>query len=543
MTKENFDHWIVKTKKIFKNMILTKNNNKKTRKSLLFASFFVLGCVAVAVLAFAPFGNTQDNIPSQLVLKRDVLIPQKNDVKKDIASLTAAAIDKLDGLPVESIERHEVENSWGTAVYLPQTHRNPGSSVADASNDSARVAQEELYQVAKDLHEEYGIEMIMAEGELYGPANQQGIDMLSKKIEARDKFADQAKVLGEIMEKEDVDPSYRQAFAAKTKSTIEALNREIVLQGAAYKLVAEGEHDDIKLYGSENKDTLDQSADIVRNYIYEQDRLAQLNSGANSQGAMGSPNPMAAMMALLGKSNNPTLNENDFNMLENYADQCESSDMNKSISDLRQAYVEIANLKQKEKAASQSQANSPTPSRANNPYASINDPNRLKTEIAKTEQQIQNVVIDRRNKETAENFANALKSEGLATGMLQYGAGHEDGLVKELNNQGLNVIVVTTKEVAKGELRDNNSQSQTGNSLGQNPNGMQPGSGQRNPLGTMPNSLPGMSVAGIQNQLQANPNVRGQIPSSPIGGGMAGSPSSALLQMIRGMNGSRPAGI
>ena len=61
--------------------------------------------------------------------------------------------------------------------------------------------------------------------------------------------------------------------------------------------------------------------------------------------------------------------------------------------------------------------------------------------------EIEKVVIIKRNKEAAENFARALKQEGEIVGVLQFGAGHKDGLIKELNSQGLSVVVITPEEI------------------------------------------------------------------------------------------------
>ncbi|MDP3697792.1 MAG: hypothetical protein Q8R55_07335 [Candidatus Taylorbacteria bacterium] len=65
------------------------------------------------------------------------------------------------------------------------------------------------------------------------------------------------------------------------------------------------------------------------------------------------------------------------------------------------------------------------------------------------EKKIQDVVVDRRNKEAAKNFARTLQETDKRIGIIQFGAGHTAGLIKELNRQGISVIVVTTDEAAK----------------------------------------------------------------------------------------------
>jgi nucleoside-diphosphate-sugar epimerase len=57
--------------------------------------------------------------------------------------------------------------------------------------------------------------------------------------------------------------------------------------------------------------------------------------------------------------------------------------------------------------------------------------------------------IDNLSMGSRENFADAMKEKGIKAGVLQFGAGHKDGLIKELNKRGISVIVITPLELAK----------------------------------------------------------------------------------------------
>ena len=58
------------------------------------------------------------------------------------------------------------------------------------------------------------------------------------------------------------------------------------------------------------------------------------------------------------------------------------------------------------------------------------------------------IVLNQRNKETAENFSKGLWETNNNVGVLQFGAAHTKGLIRELNKQGLTVIVITVDGVS-----------------------------------------------------------------------------------------------
>lgn len=63
--------------------------------------------------------------------------------------------------------------------------------------------------------------------------------------------------------------------------------------------------------------------------------------------------------------------------------------------------------------------------------------------------QINKYVVEERNEKAADNFLKVLKESKEKVGIIQFGAGHKEGLTKELNERGISVTVITPTEVWK----------------------------------------------------------------------------------------------
>lgn len=263
----------------------------------------------------------------------------------EVSEKVSVKLLKIDNLPIADIERYAVSDAKGVAIFIPQIHRNPGTSVKDPSNNNAVITQNQIYEIIDYMTKELDIRFVASEGDLYGPIDKQKITKI------------------------------RSLVGSKNKDT----NRELILKGAPYKLKAENDSSFV-LYGLEEKETREESAAIVKDYIYLNSRLSQLNSSSR-------PN----------------------------------------ISLLKSSY------------------DSPTITK--NPYANEYSQAKLKLRVAWREKQINEVIIDRRNKETAVNFARGLEDTNQITGILQFGAGHKERLIKELNKNKISVIVVTPDRV------------------------------------------------------------------------------------------------
>lgn len=414
------------------------------RKNIL---FFTGSIAALSILAILPFkmgkvSNANEQKKNPLAVRKN-LSPSQTFLSSNYAALSDK--NTYAGLPVAEVDEYKTADAWGTVIYIPQTHRNPGSDPDDPSNDTAELAQQQMYRIISFLNEKQGINLLMAEGDLYGKVPEDKISYLSKKIRSRNRFVQEIEAIKIELKDQKASAEIQDQFAASAKKYIASLDREMILQGAPYKLKAEGS--DMTLYGAENKATQDESTVIVRNYIYQQDKRDQLAGAGSPQVAQnkntrdpGLSNAYALLMSLRGGSNNSI--GSDLASLETLSKNSGTDKLTGLIQSGILTYQEIKNLKNENVVPE-----SNVPSRQDNPYAGIKDPDKIKSLIKDSENKIQAVVIDRRNQETAANLASALKTNNKDIAMIQFGAGHEDGLVKELNKQGLNVVVVTPDEV------------------------------------------------------------------------------------------------
>lgn len=312
-------------------------------------------------------------------------------------ALSAGETDQLKSpnfykdLPVANIDVHTVDNSWATVVYLPQYHKSPGSKVSNKKNDRAEVAQNETYKILKSIFNQLPIKLVMVEGKLKGDVPEKDKEKIQEKI----------KDLKGLTEKSHENLTAKEK--KRLEKNIKMKKRELSLSGAPISLWAEGEP--LILVGSENKETLDLSREIVKEHLYLKDQLKQLGNSPISQ---------------------------KFSLGKSFDDQTL-----KKLQKLKQ--LKSKQLKSKSGGKSGIKGN---------PFSEITDKSQLKTMLKKNEEKINKTIVERRNKETAENFAESLENHDENIGIIQYGAGHKLGLVKELNKRGISVIVVTPQAVA-----------------------------------------------------------------------------------------------
>ncbi len=340
-------------------------------------------------------------------------------------------------------------------IYIPQVHRNPGSNLSDPMNDTAVAAQNQIYSIVSYLVKDMGIKYVMAEGDMYGPVPDTTLKNMKMIMDARDNIANDIAAAGKNSPARDANPALAQKLIQEGTTAISAADRAITLQGGPYKLKAEGAN--FTLYGAETSSTYNESAGIVQNYLYLQDRMHALSSRNQSD---ASPLPRF-------------FNANDLNAIQQqiatsrakpsrWIETSPSADIPQTQNDPSAMFTDIeTNIKMIQERLAPMPQIGRSPSRDTNPYASISDPAILQQEQTELTNEINTTVIGARNRDTAENFGKGLVAENTSIGVLQFGAGHEDGLVKELNNSGFSVIVVTANEVAKTPAADPSAQSNT----------------------------------------------------------------------------------
>lgn len=351
-------------------------------------------------------------------------------------------------LPVAKVRTYPVSNSKGTVIYIPQYHKNPGSDSDDPKNDSAQVAQNEIYQIVKFLHNGLKVNLMMVEGELYGEVPVGKITGTAKKLEDRNVFVQNFQNLEKKFNKDIIDSSLQKDLCGKVYSEVGKVDRDIILQGAPIKLKIEDTDRNLVLYGTENENTLEQSRVLVRNYIYLQDRFDQLQRTSSADNFPGNSfnlddDSLKTLMKLFQR--NPVLEE--FETLKTEALLLGKKEIVSVISTNEDLFSKLIddNTVLNQPVLPQDTGTG----RLDNPYQDISDVNQVKKMLDIAENKINQIVVDQRNRETSENFIKSLKEVNNNIGILAFGAGHEDGLVKEFNKRGISVIIITSDEVNK----------------------------------------------------------------------------------------------
>lgn len=385
------------------------------------------------------------------------LLPAKslshfNDHAK-AAPINLANSQTYQGLPVGEVKTYQTANAWGSAVFIPQYHKNPGSNPFDKQNDSAAVAQEQIYTILSFLTEKAGLNLVVVEGELAGEVPAEKIAALAQKSEAYKLCVSLLNSLKNELAKNSLDSRAEQQLFQKLDKELASAQREMILEGAPIKLSADGKK--ITLRGSEDSQTREQAKVLVRDYIYLQDRLGELqNPSQKNQVAtrpLNSSYDQLLSLLLSGKDKDSTTEQ--FTELEEKAAGKGKEQLKNLLSQTRRAFSALGGSAAEQSGAINlgllSQTGGQAPSREDNPYQNITSVTQLKKLLSQSEAKIDEVVVKRRNTETAQNFAEALKMEKVNTGILQFGAGHEEGLIAELQKQGLSVIVIKPQEVVK----------------------------------------------------------------------------------------------
>jgi len=364
---------------------------------------------------------------------------------------TFAQANNKNQLPIGTTYTSEAPGeNWGTVIYFPQYHKAPGSKNGDNVNDKAERTQRETYEIMNYLVDEKDINLIMVEGELTGDVEQRERHDVQNELKALELLQQEYERLEAVLETNPVDREAQSELFNKIEKAIHNVERQIWLKGAPYTVWSQ--HSDVKLVGAENLETREESAKIVREYIYIKDRLKPKKS--NNKG-------LALKLEMLKKlrdardDEKEKKNDTDLDDLEIMAKEQKNNKAYRQIGEFQDAVAEASRLM---KAENEVKTNKKTTvSRTKNPFADIDDTQTLQGLEKRSKEKIQEVVIDQRNRETAENFATALRNQNQTIGMLQFGAGHEEGLVNELNKQGLKVIVVVPEEVHTKKAKNSHS--------------------------------------------------------------------------------------
>lgn len=423
---------------------ITKTLSKKlSRPALVIILPAVLSFIISAAIFSHRFSFNHLSLPSPI---------NRLAVNSSLVDISNPA--NYQGLPVGEVKTYSASQAWGTVIYLPQFHKSPVNEATDKVNDISVNAQSETYQILDFLSKSAGVNLVMVEGNLYGEVPAEKIAPLANKIEKKKELASLEGDLIKAFEDHDINPPLEKQLLEQLSRETNKLDREITLEGAPRVMKAEGK--DIKLYGAEDKPTYDQSIKIYEDYRYLSDRINQLNnplagksSLVNSQSFFlngGSFSPLKdsgalndVLKLLVNRRSAPP-----FAALEAAALAKGKNDLADLIKKTEAVYNELENNIPRGVMVNNSKE---TLLGSSNPYTKVTNKGELQKKLAVRKTDVEEVIVKKRNSTTAENMANALRAEKKSVGILQFGAGHEEGLVKDINNQGLTVVVVKPKEI------------------------------------------------------------------------------------------------
>ncbi len=427
------------------------------------AKLFLLIAAAI-VFAAAPFIN--NDLPWKTADSLDKTFAGGQTLQGDI--LDKHTYSQL--ADAGEVTMHPAPSSTGeVAILIPQTHKYPGTEAADSKNDSATVAQGQIYNLISSLAQDKGIRLVMVEGELEGTVSQAKIDSLAEKMRLRNELESK---MAEIAASDNL----ADGLSASAEKLVRSVDREVILAGAPLKLKAEGMP--LSLFGSEDKSLMSRSAEIVRQTVYLNDRLSALKGASGFGTLAASPTSIEAILSNLvpsGKTGGD-MRQQLLRRLQSYRGGLDSSfsldilnllggkaSPAKNLYGLLQAAQAKAagnpELSQDIREASKlcqeldstNAKSRPTvsgmPSRQDNPYRNVTSINRIRQMMSENEQELKRVVVDQRNAEAADAFVRMLDSQGQSAGIITFGSEHKDGLVKELNDRGVSVVSIVPKEV------------------------------------------------------------------------------------------------
>lgn len=388
---------------------------------------FVVSFAIISLGALVVSGSLiASNTPTTITPSATPLVAEQASAST-VADITDLAF--YDGLPVHDVKTYTTEQAVGTIIFLPQYHQLPGSTVDHPRNDKAERLQKELHAVIERIVEETPVRTIAVEGELVGPVATSEKEEVAALLKLQRELQE---VRSEIAR---VDSGQSAALLKQADELAATIARHIYLKGAPQVVWAEGR--DVRLVGTEDSATREQSSTIVRNHIYLEDRLAQLNSKPLARA------PRKTTANLNALSRNQLLQKLLLNAT--IAPTAASTLTDPRLTESQTAITRIANeLKTMNRASSAKNG----PSRADNPYQKETNTAKLRTMLQASEANINTVIIDQRNRDTVQSLRNTLQQNNEQTIMLQFGAGHQESIIEEMRRNNLNVIVIEVDELA-----------------------------------------------------------------------------------------------
>lgn len=412
---------------------------------LLLPSIGLLGVLVLssgATLSSAPEKTKQGETANK---SQETVLTSKvkqvfEDKSKKLSLDKIKDISSYNNVPIADIKSYPKKDSQGTVVLIPQSHKSPGSSNNDSVNDKPVKAQKQIYKILEHLNSSFGLNHILAEGKLENEGEKEKVSSMRKLKKLRDEL---------VANMEDLKKNTQQTnpeVINELNHFVKKIDRKLYLAGAPYLLKTK--NSSIQVVGVEDKELRKQSKEIVRNYLYQQDRIKELEGSStnNKLALMSKKKKIIQLMELLKDNGNDSQEEIPLALtkIKQKAKSKDNREAQDAAEKTKRSYNKIKafyNKKQQESRLKNQKRQAP--SREDNPYDNIDDLSKLNQIHQKTKDKINDVVKNGRNVAIAENSKEFLENTNETHGILVFGAQHERGLIKELNKQNLNVVVVT----------------------------------------------------------------------------------------------------
>lgn len=360
--------------------------------------------------------------------------------------------DFFSGLPVADVNRHQTNDSRGTVVLIPQYHQTPDAISEPGANRRAARTQQETVPIINHLMTA-GVETVFVEGEPeHQTATTRDVGYATELTKLSDRFEDNLDRFRSELD-ENAPASVVERVSEHGNEALTRTERKVQLMGAPLAIKARGSN--LTVIGTENEALLEESRHLIQHRYFLRDRLArvtpanavQTNASTTSDGADASST--RKLISLLEESEESSSFPHLLSRLENDPAVSGNDSRKRIIQQLRRQWTLLQMPQPAEPASADSPDSAELPDRDNNPYSHITDPAKLRNLKEQNEQQLQNVVVDERDQHTAEVVTSSMEKRDLSVAMLQFGAGHTEGLTQQLRHHGFSVVVVTPDTVGR----------------------------------------------------------------------------------------------
>ncbi|MDO8425723.1 MAG: hypothetical protein Q7T01_04420 [bacterium] len=432
----------------------------------LIASTLVLALLSlVGVLGANDSNAAVRSLQRNQKIKTPSSAPRSAPIGRSASEVTATVVVSLpdalrdffsahDAVGTVTLRTPSVRSSGEIVVVLLQRHQSPGTDADNAVNDVAAITQRELAAIMRDLVETYGISNVLVEGQQVGATH---VARTERALADVRREAAQLTALDATVRVMSASPAVPSALRAALTTSADAFradaDRALLLRGAAFSAYAQGT--ELAVMGAETPATYEQSAAIVVDYMHLTARLAELASPAKRARQRitrdNSSSGIAALRGMMDAAFHAPASSREAvpqlpDVLQRIAAQTTDPQIREHVRRAQDMLAQYARRPANERAAS---ADTRRPSLARNPYARSSDARALTQRLDRVEVAMERTVVAQRNADAATNFHAMLDAADATVGMLQFGAGHEEGLVAELLARGMIVLAVTPKSIAE----------------------------------------------------------------------------------------------